>query len=85
MIRFLQTDNRLTKALLVVIIGAASISMVVYLIPGLTGAGASSPDTYAIIYPIGTAVFWRPVTLSARRASSRWPNGSCGNAAPVRQ
>jgi peptidyl-prolyl cis-trans isomerase D len=51
MIRFLQTDNRITKALLVVIIGAASISMVVYLIPGLTGAGASSPDTYAIVYP----------------------------------
>ena len=51
MIRFLQTENRVTKALLVVIIGAASISMVVYLIPGLTGAGASSPDTYAIVYP----------------------------------
>jgi len=51
MIRFLQTDNRLTKALLVVIIGAASISMVVYLIPGLTGAGAASPDTFAIVYP----------------------------------
>ena len=51
MIRFLQTDNRLTKALLVVIIGAASVSMVVYLIPGLTGAGASSPDTYAVVYP----------------------------------
>ncbi len=51
MIRFLQTDNRITKALLVVIIGAASISMVVYLIPGLSGAGASAPDTYAIVYP----------------------------------
>jgi peptidyl-prolyl cis-trans isomerase D len=51
MIRFLQTDNRLTKALLVVIIGAASVSMVVYLIPGLTGGGASSPDTYAVVYP----------------------------------
>jgi peptidyl-prolyl cis-trans isomerase D len=51
MIRFLQTDNRLTKALLVVIIGAASISMVVYLIPGLTGAGSAAPDTYAIVYP----------------------------------
>ena len=37
MIRFLQTDNRLVKALLVVIIGAAAVSMVVYLIPGLTG------------------------------------------------
>jgi peptidyl-prolyl cis-trans isomerase D len=51
MIRFLQTDNRITKALLVVIIGAASVSMVVYLIPGLTGGGASAPDTYAVVYP----------------------------------
>jgi peptidyl-prolyl cis-trans isomerase D len=51
MIRFLQTDNRITKALLVVIIGAASVSMCVYLIPGLTGGGASSPDTYAVVYP----------------------------------
>jgi len=51
MIRFLQTDNRVTKALLVVIIGAASISMVVYLIPGLTGAGATAPNTYAVVYP----------------------------------
>ena len=51
MIRFLQTDNRLTKALLVVIIGAASISMVVYLIPGLAGGGASAPGTFATIYP----------------------------------
>jgi len=51
MIRFLQTDNRLVKALLVVIIGAASVSMVVYLIPGLTGAGSVSTDTYAVVYP----------------------------------
>ncbi len=51
MIRFLQTDNRLTKALLVVVIGAASVSMIVYLIPGLTGMGATSPDTYAVVYP----------------------------------
>ena len=51
MIRFLQTDNRVTKALLVVIIGAASVSMCVYLIPGLTGEGAASADTYATIFP----------------------------------
>jgi peptidyl-prolyl cis-trans isomerase D len=51
MIRFLQTDNRITKALLVVIICAASISMVVYLIPGLMGTSAAAPDTFAIIYP----------------------------------
>ncbi len=51
MIRFLQTDNRLTKALLVAVIGAASVSMVVYLIPGLAGMGANAPDTYAVVYP----------------------------------
>jgi peptidyl-prolyl cis-trans isomerase D len=51
MIRFLQTDNRVIKALLVVIIGAASLSMVVYLIPGLIGQGAASADTYAVVYP----------------------------------
>ena len=51
MIRFLQKENRLTKALFVVIIGAASVSMVVYLIPGLTGQSASSADTFAVVYP----------------------------------
>ena len=51
MIRFLQTDNRMVKALIVVIIGAASVTMVLYLIPGLGGVGSSSPDTYAIVYP----------------------------------
>jgi peptidyl-prolyl cis-trans isomerase D len=51
MIRFLQAENRMVKALIVVIIGAASITMVLYLIPGLSGMGSSSPDTYAVIYP----------------------------------
>ncbi len=51
MIRFLQRDNRLTKALFVVIIAAASVSMVVYLIPGLTGMSGTSANTYAVIYP----------------------------------
>jgi peptidyl-prolyl cis-trans isomerase D len=51
MIRFLQRDNRFTKAFFVVVIAAASVGMVVYLIPGLTGMGASTADTYAIIYP----------------------------------
>jgi peptidyl-prolyl cis-trans isomerase D len=52
MIRFLQSkDNRLVKALFVVIIAAASVSMVVYLIPGLTGQGAVSTGTYAVVYP----------------------------------
>lgn len=51
MIRFLQRDSRVVKAFFVVIIGMASISMVVYLIPGLTGQSASAADTYAVIYP----------------------------------
>jgi len=51
MIRFLQSNNRVTKALFVVVIGAASVAMVVYLIPGLTGAGAAAPDTFAVVYP----------------------------------
>jgi len=51
MIRFLQRDSRVVKAFFVVIIGMASISMVVYLIPGLTGQNAAAADTYAVIYP----------------------------------
>jgi peptidyl-prolyl cis-trans isomerase D len=51
MIRFLQTDNRVTKALMVVIIGAASVSMCVYLIPGLMAGGSASADTFAVVYP----------------------------------
>ena len=51
MIRFLQRDNRVVKAFFWVIIGAASVSMCVYLIPGLTGASSTSADTYAVIYP----------------------------------
>ena len=51
MIRFLQSENRVTKALFVVIIGAASVAMVIYLIPGLAGVGAAAPDTYAVVYP----------------------------------
>jgi len=51
MIRFLQQDNRVVKAFFVVVIGLASVSMVVYLIPGLTGQGSVSADTYAVVYP----------------------------------
>jgi peptidyl-prolyl cis-trans isomerase D len=76
MIRFLQRDNRVTKALFVVIIAAASIGMVIYLIPGLTAAqGSASSDTFATIYPhwysrffsSGEAVSLRAVSQRARR------------------
>jgi len=76
MIRFLQSkDNRFAKALFVVIIAAASVSMVVYLIPGLTGQGAVSAGTYAVVYPhwysrffsSGVPISQQKVTQQARQ------------------
>jgi peptidyl-prolyl cis-trans isomerase D len=50
MIRFLQQDNKVTKILFAVIIGAAVISMVVYLIPGfLDNSEANDPTLYATV------------------------------------
>jgi peptidyl-prolyl cis-trans isomerase D len=52
MIRFLQSkDNRLVKAIFVVIIGAAVITMVITLIPGIFQDASTTPDTYATVYP----------------------------------
>jgi peptidyl-prolyl cis-trans isomerase D len=52
MIRFLQSkDNRLVKAIFIVIIGAAVITMVVTLIPGIFQDASVTPDTYATVYP----------------------------------
>ncbi len=82
MIRFLQKDNRLTKALFVVIIAAASVSMVVYLIPGLMGQGASGADTFAVVYPhwysrflsSGDVISQAKVQqLAARRVQQQYP------------
>ena len=71
MIRFLQRDNRLTKALFVVIIAAASVSMVVYLIPGLTNTGVGSADTFAEIYPHWYSKFLHSgETVSMQRVSN---------------
>jgi peptidyl-prolyl cis-trans isomerase D len=50
MIRFLQKDSRVVKAFFVVIIAAASVGMVVYLIPGLMGLGSTSTSAYAVVY-----------------------------------
>jgi peptidyl-prolyl cis-trans isomerase D len=82
MIRFLQKENRLTKALFVVIIAAASVSMVVYLIPGLTGQSASAADTFAVVYPhwysrflsAGDVISQQKVSLMAtRRVQQQYP------------
>jgi peptidyl-prolyl cis-trans isomerase D len=52
MIRFLQSkDNRIVKAIFVVIIGAAVVTMVITLIPGIFQDAAVTADTYATIYP----------------------------------
>lgn len=82
MIRFLQKENRLTKALFVVIIAAASVSMVVYLIPGLTGQSASGADTFAVVYPhwysrffsAGTVISEQKVAqLAEQRVRQQYP------------
>lgn len=71
MIRFLQQkDNRFAKALFIVIIAAASISMVVYLIPGFLGMGVSASGTYAVIYPHWySRIFSSGVTITEQRVS----------------
>jgi len=84
MIRFLQRDSRVVKAFFVVIIGMASVSMVVYLIPGLTGQSATAADTYAVIYPhwyskllsSGSTVSQQKVEKMARAqlAQQRYPD-----------
>ena len=73
MIRFLQRENRLTKALFIVIIAAASIGMVIYLIPGLTAAqGAASSNTFATIYPRWYSRFFSSgETVSLQTVSQR--------------
>jgi peptidyl-prolyl cis-trans isomerase D len=49
MIRFLQKDNRFVKAVFIIIISVACITMVVTLIPGIFNDQASNADTYATI------------------------------------
>ena len=55
MIRILQQDTKATKILFGVIIGAAIVSMVVYLIPGLLSDGTTQDTSgvYATVHPPG--------------------------------
>jgi peptidyl-prolyl cis-trans isomerase D len=54
MIRFLQKDNKLVKILFGVIIGAACISMVIYLVPGLMDNSTGDSGTvYATVHTPG--------------------------------
>ena len=49
MIRFLQKDSRAVKAIFIVIIAVACITMVITLVPGIFSDQASAADTYATI------------------------------------
>ncbi len=72
MIRFLQRENRLTKGFFVLVIAAASVGMVVYLIPGLTGMGASTANIYAVIYPHWySRIFSSGETVTQEQVSQR--------------
>jgi peptidyl-prolyl cis-trans isomerase D len=81
MIRFLQKDTKMAKAIYVVIIGSASIGMVVYLIPGLMNGASASPDTYAEVYPhwyskffhSGDVVSMQKVQQAARQQLQQYP------------
>jgi len=55
MIRILQQDTKATKILFGVIIGAAIVSMVVYLIPGLLSDNTTqdASGVYATVHPPG--------------------------------
>ncbi len=56
MIRFLQKDNKVVKILFGVIIGAACVSMVIYLVPGLmtdSSSGADAANVYATVHTPG--------------------------------
>ena len=55
MIRFLQRDNKIVKIMFGVIIGAACISMVIYLVPGLmdSSGGTDASALYATVHTPG--------------------------------
>ncbi len=70
MIRFLQRDSRVVKAFFVVVIAAASVGMVVYLIPGLMSMGTVSADEFAVVYPHWYSRFLSSgATVSQQRVS----------------
>ncbi len=81
MIRFLQKDTKMAKAIYVVIIAAASVGMVVYLIPGLMNTASATPNTFAEVYPhwyskifhSGDVVSLQDVQRAARQQLQQYP------------
>ena len=84
MIRFLQKDNRFTKAVFIVIISVAVITMVITLVPGIFQSATESAGTYATIrganpfsrvFGSSTEVSTQDVQQAAQRMLQRqgWP------------
>ena len=57
MIRILQQDNRWTKAIFALVIGAAVVTMVITLVPGIFDQNGANTDVYATVH--GTGYFGR--------------------------
>ncbi len=88
MIRFLQKDNRFIKAIFIVIISVACITMVITLVPGIfQSADATSQGTYATIrggnpftriFGGSTQVTTQDVQAAAQRMLQRqgWPEAA---------
>ena len=74
MIRFLQQDNKFVKILFGVIIGAACISMVIYLVPGLRDSsdGSDGPNVFATVRAPGLTErpLWREHADQDRRGDA---------------
>src|ERR1700722_13226085 len=49
MIRFLQQDSIITKAIFVIFITVVTVFMVITLVPGIFDTGSGSPDSYATV------------------------------------
>jgi peptidyl-prolyl cis-trans isomerase D len=72
MIRFLQKDSRLIKAVFIIIISVACITMVITLVPGIFQSSTDSSGTYATIRGgnIFSRVFGSSVTVSQQEVHS---------------
>ena len=87
MIRFLQKDSRFIKAIFIVIISVACITMVITLVPGIFQTGADSAGAYATvrggnvftrIFGASTQVSTQDVQAAAQRMIKRqgWPDAA---------
>ena len=87
MIRFLQKDSRLIKAIFIIIIAVACITMVITLVPGIFQSGTENPATYATVrganlwtrlFTTSSEVSTQEVQQAAERMLQRqgWPQAA---------